>query len=70
MKQRIQVKPFTARRTSAVASTAFCLGLSWTGGQEPHPRTAEVAEVPSESGAYYFSPRYTAHLDFGGRSSH
>lgn len=60
MIRQIQAKSFAIRLRVAVAGIAVVIGLSWTGGQESLLSEATAAEAPAESGAYYFSPRYTS----------
>ncbi len=59
MNRRIQAKSFAIRLPVLAAGIALAVGLYQTGGHRQSLVGRAVAQAPSESGAYYFSPRYT-----------
>ena len=55
----MQAQSFLIRLPVLAAGIALVVGLSQPSGQGQSPGGAAAAHAPSESGAYYFTPRYT-----------
>ena len=60
MNQRIQAKSFVTRAAFLSVGATLVVSLSQSGGQRQSLVGIAAAQAPSESGAYYFSPRFTA----------